>query len=381
MQNCHIYFYDSWLSVAPTVISLAKIFAKHFNNGYIYKQKTHFKEYHFEEKNIFPIYLNNSFYWKKSDKPKNFEQKVLKYIDKKKFVKNKDFFVCIDESSLLPVKRLLDKYKLNLCYLALELPRYDNYSDDYKEVFLQSKVVMVQDEPRLEKLLSSYGVNREEFNSTVIYLPNDSLPLVTKSKKNDVVRQFKGKIPENKAVCASIGMISEAVYSYEIASVFCNISNAVLLFHDRLKIKLKHKYVKDIANLHCPNVYFSRMVYDFDELELVYKPIDIGIACYSGFNNDHSVIGKSSGKLCFYLKYSKPVIVNRQKGLSDIIEQYNCGVVIYNVSSTEEWQNAINRIMNNYDEYSKNAEKCYINEYSFEEKIKPFEKLLLEFYQ
>ena len=91
MHNCHIYFYDSWLSVAPTVISLAKIFAKHFNNVYIYMQKTQFKEYHFEEKNIFPIYLNNSFYWKKSDKPKNFEQKVLKYIDKKNFVKNEDF--------------------------------------------------------------------------------------------------------------------------------------------------------------------------------------------------------------------------------------------------------------------------------------------------
>ena len=80
MQNCHIYFYDGWLSVAPTVISLAKILSKYFANIYIYMQKTQFNKYYFEEENIFPIYINNSFYWKKEDKPLNFEKKVLQTI-------------------------------------------------------------------------------------------------------------------------------------------------------------------------------------------------------------------------------------------------------------------------------------------------------------
>lgn len=378
MHNCHIYFYDGWLSVAPTVIGLAKTLAKHFKNVYIYMQKTQFKKYSFDEKNIYPIYFNNSLYWKREDKPFNFEKKVLKYIEKNKLVENNDFFVCIDESSMLPAKKLCEKFELNFAYLALELPRHDEYPIDYKEMFLKSKIVIVQDEPRLNKLLSSYGVNKDEFDKKVVYLPNDSLPLSSKSKKVDVVKQFKNNIPKDKCICANIGMISDAVYSYEIAKVFSNLDNAILLFHDRLKIKLKHKYIKSIADLKSPNIYFSKMLYDFDELELVYKPIDIGIACYSGMNNDHSVIGKSSGKLCFYLKYSKPVIVNRQEGLSDVIEKYNCGAVIDDVEDVSQWRNAINTIMSDYEGYKSRVEECYKQEFDFAEKIKLLEEFIEE---
>lgn len=381
MQNCHIYFYDGWLSVAPTVISLAKILSKYFANIYIYMQKTQFKKYYFEEENIFPIYINNSFYWKKEDKPLNFEKKVLKFLDKKKYVQDNDWFVCIDESSLLPVTKLYNKYKLNLIYLALELPKYDEYPEEYRNIFEKSKFILVQDEPRLEKLLSSYGSDKSQLKSEVIYVPNDSLPLNSNSKKLNVVEQFKGKIPKNKAICANIGMISYAVYSYEIAKVFTKIDNAVLLFHDRLKIKLSHKYNKQIADLKSENIYFSKTLYNFDELKLVYEPIDIGLACYSGMNNDHSVIGKSSGKLCFYLKYSKPVIVNRQRGLSDIIEKYNCGIVIDNIESVDEWKNAIDTIMSDYEGYKSRAAECYKQEFDFSEKIKPLEEFLSSNYQ
>ena len=62
---------------------------------------------------------------------------------KKKLMNDDDFFVCIDESALLPAGRILENYKLKLCYLALELPDVDRSSGGYKEVFLKSDVVLV----------------------------------------------------------------------------------------------------------------------------------------------------------------------------------------------------------------------------------------------
>ena len=78
MSTCHVYFYDGWLSVSPTTIGVAKVLSKHFDKVVIYQQKTHFKKYIFSEKNIEVKNIYNSFYWKKSDKPKNFAKKNKK---------------------------------------------------------------------------------------------------------------------------------------------------------------------------------------------------------------------------------------------------------------------------------------------------------------
>lgn len=76
--------------------------------------------------------------------------------------------------------------------------------------------------------------------------------------------------------------------------------------------------------------------------------------------------------MTFYLKYKKPVIVNRLDGYSDIVEKYDCGVIINDVNNTEEWQNAVNKINSNYQYYSNNSYKCYMEEFDFMTKIKPF---------
>ena len=77
MKTCHIYFYDGWLSVSPTTIGVAKVLGKYFEKVIIYAQNTQFKKYFFKENNIEVQYIYNSFYWKKSDKPRNFFNKVV----------------------------------------------------------------------------------------------------------------------------------------------------------------------------------------------------------------------------------------------------------------------------------------------------------------
>ncbi len=374
MNICHIYFYDGWLSVSPTTISVAKILCKHFDKVVIYAQNTQFKKYKFEEKNIEVKYLYNSFYWKKSDKPLNFAKKV------KRLFKNvdisKDWFLCIDESSLEPINDIAGENS-NIMYLSLELPdTKQTYTEKQCETFNRMKVVIVQDENRLNTLKQVYKADDIEQKAKIIFVPNNSIP--KKSKKNlvGVVEQFKN-IPKDKAICASVGMIESPVYSLEIAKVFNEIDNAVLIYHNRMKINKKKPYTKQIIEANSNNLYLSEQVYDFEDIEFAYKGIEIGIACYRPSNDDFKFIGKASGKLNFYMTYNIPVIVNRLPGLADIVEQYNCGVVIDDVTNKEEWNNAINRIKSDYIGYTSRVAECYKYEFDFIEKIKPLEKFLI----
>jgi len=375
MSTCHVYFYDGWLSVSPTTISISKILGKHFDKVVIYAQNTQFKKYFFDEKNIDVKYIYNSFYWKKEDKPLNFAKKVKKLV--KNFDREHDWFVCIDETSLEPVYDIVGDGK-NIMYLSLELPDTGkNYTERQCELFSRMKVVMVQDDNRLNTLKEVYKAQDIEQKSKIIYVPNNAIPEKSKKKLTGVVEQFKN-LPKDKVICASVGMVEVSVYSYEIAKAFSKIDNAVLIYHNRMKINKKRDYTKQVINANTRNLYLSEMVYDFEDIEYAYKGIEIGIACYNPYNEDLKLIGKASGKLNFYMTYGIPVIVNNLPGLADLIEKYNCGVVIDDVENSDQWQNAINKIMSDYEGYKSRVAECYKQEFDFVEKVKPLEEFLIK---
>ncbi len=375
MSNCHIYFFDGWLSVSPMTISVAKTMGKLFDKVFIYAQNTQFKKYKFEERNIEAKYIYNSFYWKKSDKPKNFANKVRKLLLKNKFDKEKDWFVCIDSNSLEYVCDISEGCE-NIIYQSMELPSTEfTYTEKQCAMFNKMKVVLVQDENRLSTLKQVYKAEDIEQKAKIVYVPNNSIPEKSKKKLVGVVEQFKN-LPNGKAICASIGMVEEPVYSLEIAKAFNNVDNAVLIYHNRMKINKKREYHKKVINSNVKNLYLSQQVYDFEDIEYAYKGIQIGIACYRPYNDDFKFIGKASGKLNFYITYNIPVIVNRLQGLGDLVEKYNCGVIIDDVENPTEWSNAINKIMADYDGYKSRVAQCYKNEFDFSEKIKPLEQYL-----
>ena len=260
----------------------------------------------------------------------------------------------------------------------MELPNSARqYTEKQCEMFNRMKVVLVQDENRLNTLKQVYKASDIQQKAKIIFVPNNSIPEKSKKKLVGVVEQFKS-IPACKAICASVGMIETPVYSLEIAEVFNEIDNAVLIYHNRMRINKKKPYTKQIIAANSKNLYLSNQVYDFEDIEYAYKGIEIGIACYRPSNDDFKFIGKASGKLNFYMTYGIPVIVNRLPGLADIVEQYNCGVVIDNVSDKNEWQNAIDKIMSDYEGYRDRVSICYKKEFDFVEKIKPFEEFLTE---
>ncbi len=372
MSNCYIYFYDGHLSVSPTTISIAQAMGKVFDNVVVFTKDTSFDRFQFEENNVKAVYMNDYFMFNRKIGRLRFFIGVLKYLIKNKTTKN-DMFICIDDRPLTYVDRIRKWFNIPFVFLSLELFTDKKYSKKQKQAFRNSKAILIQDDQRLKTLLKTYGDENNSAKQEIFSAPNVS---TTNDKKHldleNMVQQFDN-LPQDKTICASIGMISDFVFSKEISKAFSKIDNAVLIYHDRGKINKNNSYVQEVIEANeNHNLFLSGKVYDFADIAYVYEPIHIGIAMYQAPSEKYDFIGHASGKLTFYLKYKKPVIVNRLDGFSDIIEKYDCGVIIEDINNVQEWQNAIDKINSNYEYYSNNSHRCYMEEFDFNTKIQPF---------
>jgi hypothetical protein len=103
--------------------------------------------------------------------------------------------------------------------------------------------------------------------------------------------------------------------------------------------------------------------------ELV-RSADIGIAFYLPETNDIATngdntrfIGRSSGKLAYYLQNGLPVLVNETPAHQELVDQYDCGVVCAQPTQTV---GALTKIFENYDAFSDKALTCFTEEYNIE---------------
>ncbi len=372
MKTVYLFFFDGYISVAPTIIGLAETLSDIYDKVVVFVKDTPYGRYKFNNPKINIVYGNDFFRKNKNlSKVKNYIFAVLKYFVLHGFPKHKDVFIAIDDK-IMPFVSILSKiFFADLFYLSLELS-VTNLSLINKFLFNAVKVILIQDRLRLNALFSLYGIIPKRFKGKIFFIPNS--PMISDfkiSEEKNLIEQFSA-FPKDKIICAQIGMLNSNVYSYELANVFNNIDNAVLILHDRLTINFEDSYVRSIMEVNSNNLYFSKKVYAFDDLYLVYNPIDIGIALYRYVDQNFGLIGKASGKMAFYFMYKKPVIVNFLKGYSEIIDKYNCGIVIHDINNPEEWRNAILKIKSNYAYYSQNAYECYLKEFDFRAKSVDF---------
>jgi hypothetical protein len=109
----------------------------------------------------------------------------------------------------------------------------------------------------------------------------------------------------------------------------------------------------------------------YEQIDKIYSSATICLAFYRDRDSNFSKISKASGKLSYYLKHGKPVLVNNIDSLRALVERYNFGLVIQNPSDPLEIEFAIKTILNNYTYFSKNAKKCFDEEFDFDKKMRP----------
>lgn len=167
-------------------------------------------------------------------------------------------------------------------------------------------------------------------------------------------------------------MICDEVYSQEVAYAFSSIDNGcALIFHERQKRDEQEPYIKSLKEINSTNLFLSLEPLPYEKIDKVFASATIGLAFYRDINNNFSQIAKASGKLSFYLKHGKPVLVNNLESLSTLVEKYKIGVVVHNPSDSMEIQSAIEMILNNYSFYCENAKTCFAKEFDFASQVKP----------
>jgi glycosyltransferase involved in cell wall biosynthesis len=275
-----------------------------------------------------------------------------------------DVCFCIDAIGLYIHKKSNIKSTKTI-NLSLEINDYSTHSFFLRQLkeneikYLNSIVeyTLIQDPSRWEvlKKVTKYSKNN------YLLLPN-SCRLENIDKKDDFFFNRKFNVSNEYSIILSAGMINDEVLSLETAKVIgnSNTKNKIkIIFHNRVKSSIdKNEYLKEILNHGKDKVILSLDPVEYSELYKIFTSAKIGMVFYDKNNPDKnfSTIGAASGKLFQYIKYGLPIISTDNDGLKELVNQYNLGVVINNLS---ELPNAIDLILDNYEYYSNEVKNAF----------------------
>lgn len=401
-RSCSIFFYEGWLSVAPTILNLSALLSK---NGYrvvIYTRETEYCK---------PTHIDPSIevvYCKKYPK---FE-KFLDFLPKFKLGFLRTTFLLTLFASQISIYRWKNhrhtKDSLSLgvdtngailaaietwmlggesIYVSLELSadRCFSWLDKWRAIaerlaYRRSVAVLIQDEDRF-KALCKYA--RWE-HPQVFYIPNSLSSDYLDRRSNEATHKnffrdrFDLAIDKYPCLILQAGSIDDLVFSKELASAFKSIEQSgVLIFHERECRDSNEPYLQMLRSVNSNNLLLSLEPLPYEQIDLVFSSATIGLAFYRGVDDNFARIAKASGKLSGYLKHGKPVLMSDLDSLTQLNDRYQFGIAIADPASSIELERAIDRIMSNYDLYSKNALRCYQQEFDFNIQSQPFLEFII----
>jgi len=398
-KTCCLFFYEGYISVSPTIISLSKSFA---SKGYIvviFATKTQYYEFKPDSGQVKTVYFSKghnipliNFFYKLFYRIKLgslvpvidlivFGFQVASYIVRNYKLVSPQTSVDIGVDTNGSILALINHYIFNKKFIYLSLEIYPfSYFRKFSKIlklfeclaYRQAETIIVQDQDRFDSLCKYNNFQP----TTVFYLPNSpsSLDKSSENVSNNNYFRDKFNLREDKFSCLLVqaGMIEDRVFSKELAYAFNYIDNEyVLIYHEREKRDIHDPYIEELQKLNSKNLFLSLDPLPIEEINRVFDSVTIGLAFYRNVDNNFSQISKASGKLAYYLKSGKPLLVNNLESLAKLVLRYKIGVVIDNPCDPIEIEAAIKKILNKYDFYSENAKICFATEFDFANKVNP----------
>ena len=394
-KKCAIFFYDGYVGIAPTIINLSKALE---NQGYSVTifatendvpqpkslgDKVEILYFKKKFKTIEYLYKSKLSYFSKFLEIGLFTFQSFSHIlrhgnaqDRSKLTTN----VIVDFHGLMLGWLCYCFFQQKFVFLSLEIQEIKtNYIYNLiiklisKLVYQKSEFVIVQDEDRLENLNDFYQSKHPQ----VFYLPNcpDKNIHPDTNKENIFRDKFKLSKIQFPHLILQAGMINDFTSSKSLAQAFASInSGCALIFHDVSTTSTKEDelYKHSLVKINPDNLFLSIDPVPYDQVDKVYASATIGLALYATDQGDNfTKIAKASGKLAYFLKHGKPTLVSNFPSLVELNEKYQFGVVINDAANSQEIQAAIEKILNSYEFYSKNAKICFEAEFDFEKKMQP----------
>ncbi|WP_281637401.1 hypothetical protein [Flavobacterium marginilacus] len=415
-----IIFWDGWLGVAPTLLSLIEYFSEKENHIFVYLRDDN--EYDlsiietFDKNNVtferiksrrsslrikfihkLTFVLNklintNLFSLKALSFIKNSFQNLEPYIYINNFSrqikKNKeDFFdvtFCVDSIGLFAYEKskINSKKIVNLSLeISYDLKKKSNWLNmilkKNERNYLKGKIsfTLIQDHFRWQIYKRINNILDDNFvllpNSIRMNLENEKI-----KKSNFFYKKFN--LDTETLIVLSAGMICDEVCSFEIAQAVGNYSfknKTKIIFHNRLKNGEEDPYLDKVRTAGKENICLSLDPVLFSELHTVFNSAQIGLVIYNTNNTDenYNAIGAASGKLYQYLKYGLPLIASNTGGLRELVLENNLGVI---VDTPSDIPSAIEKITSNYNWYSDNAKIAFEQKLNIDIFLKKIDKLI-----
>lgn len=398
-----IIFWDGWLGVAPTLLSLIEYFSEKENHIFVYlrdddeydlsiietfdKSKVTFERIKSKRPSIrIKLIYKLVFILNKlmsinlfSSKFINFIKNSLQKLEPYTYIVNfsnhirkskEDFFdvtFCVDTIGLFAYQKSKMKSK-KIINLSLEILYDRKKSSDWLNMILKKNernyliqkvsFTLIQDHFRWQIYKRINNISDDKY----ILLPNSIRMNLEKEKikKSDFFYNKFNLDPET-LIILSAGMICDEVCSFEIAQAVGNYNfknKTKIIFHNRLKNANENPYLDEVRAAGKENICLSLDPVLFSELHTVFNSAQIGLVIYNTNNTDenYNSIGAASGKLYQYLKYGLPIIVSNTEGLSELVLENDLGVI---VDSPLDIPLAIEKITSNYHCYSDNAKTAF----------------------
>jgi glycosyltransferase involved in cell wall biosynthesis len=375
LKQIAIFNYSSNIGKAPSAISMVKILLEnHYNIDFFTDsyQVLPLPDFHSQNIVFHANYKKNRFKILGSWGSRFIQYLHTAFIITKKIRYN--CFIGVDQNGLIIASILGLILRVQVIYFSFEiyfLKEAANWKSRLKkrfEILFQKKVIatVIQDKIRGELLKNENRV----FNKEMIFVPNsfitDSLEEI-----DSKYLQKKFGIDNDKLIILFAGGIGEWTMSEELVRVSYEWpDNWILIIHG----EGQQAEVDKLRQL-CDGskVILSDKMVPYSELDSMVKSAKIGLALYKNSGQGIFEMGKASGKIWQYLRCGLPVITMDFPSLVDLIEVEDCGICVNN---EKEVKTAIEKIFADYEHYSNNAVKCYLNHGDFRKGFDGVLKLL-----
>lgn len=295
-----------------------------------------------------------------------FTKKLKKYI-------NDDYFciIAVEPQSLISATICVADKKIPVIYHNMELLVKEECNTISKKILKELEkecnklcvFTIIQDKKRAEYLARD---NQLDFSKIRLLSVSSSEKIYT--QKTNFLREVL-HIPKEKEIILYAGNIGKSSMSLEVAKSAKNWrENYVLVFHGWNKLSPRDSYNKEFKKMiDNKKVYFSEKQVSFQQLPELLSSAKIGLIFYENWGPNFYEVGSSCNKLVSYLRVGLPVISIDFPSLKEKIEKNNCGIC---VECPKFISGAIEKIMQNYDYYSKNAYNLYQKDYDFSKNFK-----------
>ena len=234
--------------------------------------------------------------------------------------------------------------------------------------------ILIQDEQRKKSFISQ---NKSSQSKNFFILPNTHRGSVNFKKSTFYQDLFKVSNETKFVIMAgTIEKWSFPEFLIDATNEQSKPSIYKSIIQSRQSRSEQDNYIGTLTEMSKEDVFFCLNPIDIKDLDVAISSSHIGCAFYQAETDyNHSVLGFASGKMLSYLKNGIPIIMFNSSGVSELVNKYKCGKIL-NTTSSKALNTAINEILGNYLEYSRNALKCYSENFDFDSHMRPIRQFI-----